>query len=338
MAKRSTKKAMTPPDATHRVVVLCGKEVFLRSEFTGQLREKLEEAHGQVDVIRFDGENAQAAEVLDECRSFGLMAAHKLVIVENADKLVSESTRPLLERYAQAPSEGATLVLRASTWRKGNLDKAIEKVGVITPCDQASEAVAQRWAVRRCEKQHGGSISPQVAAMLVERTGPDLGRLDTELGKLSLAAGKGGEITPELIDELVGRTREEEVWSIQAELLSGDPARTVRHLRAILDHAPRDAHVPVTFACTDLARKLHAASRAIAAGANPFQVGKDLKLWGPSRDAILGLAKRVSPDAARSLLEASIAADRAGKTGLGRPERTLERLALRFAGVASGRG
>ena len=266
MAKRSTKKAMTPPDATHRVVVLCGKEVFLRSEFTGQLREKLEEAHGQVDVIRFDGENAQAAEVLDECRSFGLMAAHKLVIVENADKLVSESTRPLLERYAQAPSEGATLVLRASTWRKGNLDKAIEKVGVITPCDQASEAVAQRWAVRRCEKQHGGSISPQVAAMLVERTGPDLGRLDTELGKLSLAAGKGGEITPELIDELVGRTREEEVWSIQAELLSGDPARTVRHLRAILDHAPRDAHVPVTFACTDLARKLHAASRAIGAG------------------------------------------------------------------------
>jgi DNA polymerase-3 subunit delta len=174
--------------------------------------------------------------------------------------------------------------------------------------------------------------------MLVERTGPDLGRLDTELGKLSLAAGKGGEITPELIDELVGRTREEEVWSIQAELLSGDPARTVRHLRAILDHAPRDAHVPVTFACTDLARKLHAASRAIGAGANPFQVGKDLKLWGPSRDAILGLAKRISPDAARSLLEASIAADRAGKTGLGRPERTLERLALRFAGVASGRG
>ena len=165
MAKRSTKKALTPPDASHRVVVLCGKEIFLRSEYTGQLREKLESEHGQVDVVRFDGESAQAAEILDECRSFGLMAAHKLVVVENADKLVSESTRPLLQRYAEAPSDGATLVLRASTWRKGNLDKAIEKVGVITPCDQASEAVAQRWAVRRCEKKHGATISAPVASM-----------------------------------------------------------------------------------------------------------------------------------------------------------------------------
>lgn len=337
VAKKTSSKASTPPDASHRVVVLCGKEVFLRSEYTNHLRDKLEAEHGQIDVLRFDGENAQISEILDECRSFGLMAAHKLVVVENADKLLNESTRPLLQRYAEAPSEGATLVLRASTWRKGNLDKAIAAVGVITPCDQASEARAQRWCVRRCEKQHNAKISPQVAALLIERTGPDLGRIDTELGKLSLAAGEGGEITPEIVGELVGRTREEEVWSIQSELLTGDAERTVGHLRAILDNAPRDAHVPVTFACTDLARKLHGASRAIAAGANPFQVGKDLKLWGPSRDAILGVGKRIRPETARALLEDCVAADKASKSGLGRPERTLERLALRFASVASGR-
>lgn len=325
------------PDASHRVVVLCGKEAFLRAEYTNHLRELLETEHGQVDVLRFDGEGAQVAEILDECRSFGLMAAHKLVVVENADKLVNESTRPLLQRYAEAPSEGATLVLRAQTWRKGNLDKAIEKIGVITPCDQASDATAQRWCVRRCARQHNASISAQVASMLVERTGADLGRIDTELGKLALAAGPGGEITPELVSELVGRTREEEVWSIQSELLTGDAERTIGRLRAILDNAPRDAHVPVTFACVDLARKLHAASRAIAAGANPFQVGKDLKLWGPSRDAILGASRRVRPEAARALLEDCVAADRASKSGLGRPDRTLERLALRFASVASGR-
>jgi len=338
MAKRSSTKAIVPPDASHRFVILCGKEVFLRSEYTNQLRDKLEAEFGQIDTIRFDGESASVTDVLDECRSFGLMAAHKMIVVENADKLLNESTRPIMERYAEAPSDGATLVLRASTWRAGRLDKAVEQVGVITPCEQASESMAQRWAVRRCEKQHDATISAPVAAMLVDRTGPDLGRIDTELGKLALAAGAGGVINDELISELVGRTREEEVWSIQAELLSGDPERTVRHLRAILDNAPRDAHVPVTFACTDLARKLHAASRAIASGTNPFQVGKELRLWGPSRDAILGLAQKIRPEAARDLLEASVAADRAGKSGLGRPERTLERLALRFAGAASGRG
>ncbi len=256
MAKKTSSKASTAPDATHRVVILCGKEAFLRAEYTNHLRDKLETEFGQIDVLRFDGDNAQASDILDECRSFGLMAAHKLVVIENADKLLNESTRPLMQRYAEAPSEGATLVLRASTWRKGNLDKAVEKVGVITPCDQASEAMAQRWCVRRCDKQHNASITPQVAAMLVERTGPDLGRIDTELGKLALAAGPGGQITGEIVSELVGRTREEEVWSIQSELLSGDAERTIGQLRAILDNAPRDAHVPVTFACTDLALSL----------------------------------------------------------------------------------
>ncbi len=337
VAKKTSSKAGVAPDATHRVVILCGKEAFLRAEYTNHLRDKLETEFGQIDVLRFDGDSAQASDILDECRSFGLMAAHKLVVVENADKLLNESTRPLMQRYAEAPSEGATLVLRASTWRKGNLDKAVERIGVITPCDQASEAMAQRWCVRRGDRQHNASITPQVAAMLVERTGPDLGRIDTELGKLALAAGPGGQITGEIVAELVGRTREEEVWSIQSELLSGDAQRTIGQLRAILDNAPRDAHVPVTFACTDLARKLHGASRAIAAGTNPFQVGKDLKLWGPARDAILGVGGRTHPDTARSLLEACVAADRASKSGLGRPERTLERLALRFAAVASGR-
>ncbi len=336
MGTRS-KKAVIPPDASHRVVILCGKEIFLRSEYTNALRDKLEEAFGQIDVLRFDGESASAAEVLDECRSFGLMAAHKLVVIENAERMLNESTRPLFERYAGAPSDGATLVLRASNWRAGRLDKAVEKVGVVTPCDQASEAMAQRWCVRRCEKKHGATITPQVAAMLIERTGPDLGRIDMDLGKLALAAGMGGEITGELVSELVGRTREEEVWSIQSELLCGDPERTVGRLRAILDNAPRDAHVPIMWACTDLARKLHGASRALASGANPFQVGKELKLWGQSKDAILGMGGRISPDAARDLLWACVAADRAGKSGLGRPERTLERLALRFAAVASGR-
>ncbi len=332
MAKRSAKLVM--PDATHRVVVLHGKEAFLRAEHTAALKDKLAEAFGEVDVSRFDGESAQAADVLDECRSFGLMAPHKLVVVEDADKLIGEATRPLFERYAEAPPDSATLVFRASTWRKGNLDKAIGKVGVIVPCDTASESTAIRWCGRRCQKRHDATIDQRAAAALVERVGTDLSRLDTELEKLALAAGKGGTIGLGHVAEMVGRTREEEVWSIQGELLSGDPERTIAHLHSILDNAPRDAHVPVMWACVDLARKIHAAARGVASGVNPHQIAKELRLWGPSKDAVLAVAHRLDPGEARGLLEACIAGDRAGKSGVGRPERTLERLALRFAAIA----
>lgn len=312
-------------------MVLCGPEDFLRAEYTHLLADQLRERHGAVDVVRFDADAVAPADVLDELRSLGLLTAHKLVVVEPADAFVKAETRPMLERYAEHPAEGATLVLRGSRWNKGNLDKVIETVGVITRCDEAAPSVALAWAARRAEKRYEATLGRQAAGMLLDRTGTDLGRIDAELAKLALAAGRGGEIAPAHVTELVGRTREEEIWSIQAELLSGDPERTLEHLRLILDNAARDAHVPVTFACVDLARKLHGAAAGLESREPPAAIAKTLRLWGPGKDAILGVAKRLGPARTGPLLDACVDADVAQKTGLGRPGRTLERLAIRFA-------
>ena len=99
------------------MVVLIGKELFLRSQYTSMLRSALEQAHGEIETFQFGGD-ADSAAVLDECRSFGLMAGHKLVIVDDADQFVRAETRPMIERYAQNPSEQATLVLRSAKWNK----------------------------------------------------------------------------------------------------------------------------------------------------------------------------------------------------------------------------
>src|SRR6185436_11346291 len=71
-----------------RVVLLTGPERFMQDLLTQRLKEELEQAHGQVDSIRFDGASAQIADVLDECRSMGLMQQHKLVLVDSADQLL----------------------------------------------------------------------------------------------------------------------------------------------------------------------------------------------------------------------------------------------------------
>ena len=111
-------------------VVLIGKEPFLQAEFTSQLKDLLTARHGEIESFRFDGAggNSQTslAAVLDECRTFGLMVTHKLVIVDNADELIKEDNRPLMERYASAPCQSATLVPRCDKWNKGKLDALIK--------------------------------------------------------------------------------------------------------------------------------------------------------------------------------------------------------------------
>lgn len=327
--------AASPLDASARVVLLHGKDAFMRAQHTDALRRALEAKDPDLDVRSFDGATAKAADVLDECRSFGLMAAHKLVIVDNAEAFVKEETRPLLERYCQGPGESATLVLRAERWYKGKLDDMIGRVGAIVKCDVLSASGAAEWAVAHAGV-HAATLDRATAQRLVDRVGPDTGRLAGEIGKLAIAAAasagrasKNASITASLIDELVGETREEDAWAFQETLARGSAEEILAGLSRLLDNAPRDTAVLVTIAMIDLARKLHALG---AAGQSARSVAGRLKIWPPDKAAaLIERASRAQPERLRGLVHAAVEADQRQKSGLGTSHRTLERLALRFA-------
>ncbi|MFM9995393.1 MAG: DNA polymerase III subunit delta [Phycisphaerales bacterium] len=345
-----------------RVALLVGPELFRQAEHTEALRATLTAAHGPVGVFRFDGATAPVAQVLDECRTFGLMEPHKLVIVDNtyaflrakADEDGEEGGAPepaasasgftrreMLERYIAAPCDSATLLLRSEKgFTLGKLGPAIAAVGGVIECKEPSPVEARRWAVDRAASPHKAVLNPDAADLLIERIGPDLARLDSELAKLATNAdrsegrpdGAPAIITAKAVAEMVGMSREEEVWGIQSALLSGDPhvaLRSVREAIAVSRHHP----VLVSWACVDLARKLHGAARGLEAGMNPGQLRVPLRLWGPSEQAILGAAQRVRPADAAALLREAVESDVRQKTGASDPERALEVLALRFAQV-----
>ncbi|MEM0984516.1 MAG: DNA polymerase III subunit delta [Planctomycetota bacterium] len=318
-------------DACTRIAVLTGKDQFLKSQHVSALKDALRQAHGEIDVFQFDGDSTPAADVLDECRSFGLMSTHKLIVVDNAESLVVAETRPLIERYAEHPVESATLVLRPNRWYASNLDKAIDKIGAVIKCDQPTEDQATRWAQVRAQKRHDATLQPEAAHRLVARVGADLGKIDAELAKLAVAVGPGGTITMDHLGELATGTKELEPWSVQEALLAGNPDYALRRVRAILADAPKDLTVPAMIATVQLAQKLHGFSAGSASGANTGELAKIYKLWGPSKDAVLGTARRIRPDQARRAFLATVESQARTMSGLGKGPRTLEVAALRLA-------
>ncbi len=315
--------------AACRFVILHGPEAFLRTLYTTQLRTALTKEYGPVDTLVCDGLTSQPADVLDECRSFGLIASHKMIVVDQAEALVKEDARPLFERYAQAPSEGATLVLRSGAWRPGNLDKMVAAVGVVLKCEALSPQVCVQWVQKRAASEHKASIEPDAAQQLVDRIGSDLGRLDTEIAKLAAAAGESTTITPALVAQFVGVSRDEEAWGVQQSLLSGEPERAVQHLRHVLEISRQPAPL-VMFAVTDLARKLHGVCCALHQKRNIAEVTRPLKLWGPSQNMIIETARHLKPAQTMGFLRACIRADQRSKSGLTDIERSLEVLTLQL--------
>jgi DNA polymerase III delta subunit len=370
----SDRTAAGPLSAAARLVVLHGKDRFLQDEHLRVLREALAKAHGAdgFDTVRFDGQQGPRiiADVLDECRSFGLMQQHKIVLVDNADLLLKEvedeappprsppppkpvgkkggarmpasmTPREILEGYAEDPSSSATLVLKAGTWRPGNLDKKIAALpggqGAVIKCEAPTFEEAAAWAVKRCKARHHSTIDPAAARTLVDTTGVDLGRIDSELEKLALAAGgDGSPITPELVELMVGMTRQDEFFNIQGSLLSGELSRALRHLRELIEVSRQDP-VPVGWAYIEAARKLHLAARAVREGRNVFSLQYQLKAFGPGAQEMLAnlakITKTVSPGAAARLLNQTVKVDAGNKSGLGEAVRNLEVMAVKFAGM-----
>lgn len=311
--------APTTLDASKRVVVLHGKDSYLLAEHLKRMRAQLQERFGGVEEFRYDGSSAGLAEVLDELRSWGLLQTHKLVVLDAADEFLrAEERRRALERYCEEPMADATLVLRAGAWRPGNLDKIIAKGGgAILKCEPPDDGRAREFCLRRASKRYGTPIDADAAALLVERIGPDLARLDSELGKL--AAMVADRATPSIarsdVAEMVGVGREEQAWVIQDALLTGDATRAL----ATLEHLLRVVEVPeqlVVWSTVELARKLHDAARLLAQGEAEFAVGKALRLWGPSQSAILSSARRLPPRRAAELLDSAIDLDRSVRRGV----------------------
>jgi DNA polymerase-3 subunit delta len=333
-------------DATMRIVVLYGPEVFLLTEGAKRLYALLEAEHGKDAIQRFafDGETAELADVLDELRTFGLFQDHKLVIVDKAERFLGGGVkgdddgsggsrgegsvrRRALEAYAENPCARATLLLRAEKWHRGKLDKLVAKVGAVIKCEQPKDGEAVAWAVAACPERHGLALERPAAQLLVERVGPALARLDTELAKLAAFVGPGRKIGRDDVVELVGRSRQEQAWELQTAIMTGRPDAACIKMRQLLEISRLDT-VLVMWAISDLLRRLHTVAQLSAQGVAPRSLSKPLRLWGETGDRIIEVARRSDPGVFARLLDRAVRTDLANKSGLGEPDRNLEALTL----------
>lgn len=317
-----------------RLVVLYGEEHFLKIHHLHELRVAIERTSGgEVDVLHFDGLRATLADVLDELRSFGLMQQHKIVAVDDADEFVT-THREALERYAAAPVDIGTLVLRPTKkWvTTARLHKAIEKVGQVVKCETLKPHEAVAWAQQHCQKKYNLKIAPEAARLLVEHLDTDLGRLDTELGKLAAGIPEGQSIGVPQVESLVGRASDEDAWAVQEALLSGDARKAILKVRELIDLAGQP-DILVVYFVADLMRKIYRGAAMAGQRMSEFAICQALKIWPQERQKpFMAAVKRLNTSRAAHLLNLIVELDGKSKSGLGKASTLLERFCIQFAG------
>ena len=262
----------------HPVYALVGDEDFLKRH----VREKIVAAIlGDDDpafaLSTYPGEKLDFSTVRNELETLPFLAPVRVVVVEAADKFVTDN-RPALEAYFAKPSAVGVLVLDVKTLPETTkLAKALLETAKIA-CKAPSPYKLNElhsWCVKWASTAHKKKLATNAAELLVDRVGTAMGLLDQELGKLANAVGAKPGIAVEDVESLVGRSKAADVFRIMDAVGEGRPGEALSILQELF--AEGEDPMAVLGPLTAQLRKLATVGR--------LHFGEKMAL-GPAMDAM----------------------------------------------------
>lgn len=308
------------------VYVINGPESFTRIEALRILRA--DAGRRNADIVEPEPEQVEAATLLDDLRTPSLFAASRLVIVDGADNLISQSAG-LLCAYAEKPASSATLALAAGNADARKKDvKALLAKSAVVECPALRPYDVPAWCVQRA-KLHGKALDGTAAKLMVELAGVALGQLDGRIQALVAYCRDKPRIRSEDVMDLVGGDHTRTVWELARAVTTRAPAAAIQALDRLL----REPRVTSSWILASLARESRDISRTRRlhdAGCSAADIAKRLgkPLWLAKR--LSQAAQSADPKSLERNCRLLLEADRDSKTGVARDEWILESLVLRL--------
>lgn len=163
-----------------------------------------------------------------------MMAARRVVRFTDFSRL-REHDEEALMRYISRPVESSVVIFVADELdKRRKFSKALIDACTAVEFASYTDAEAAAWARDRL-KALDAKADERTLHHIVALTGTGLRRLSVELEKLAIAALPSGLITMELVDALVGRSRELSNFELTDHLIARDRARALATLRRLLD-------------------------------------------------------------------------------------------------------
>tara|TARA_R110002124_G_scaffold227889_1_gene393220 strand:+ start:126028 stop:127032 length:1005 start_codon:yes stop_codon:yes gene_type:complete len=205
------------------VYFLMGEEAYYIDAISNFIEATVlsEEEKGFNQMVLY-GRDVSIEDIVSNAKRYPMMAEKQVVIVKEAQDL--SRTIENLVSYVENPQPTTVLVLcykYKSLDKRKKLSKSIAKNGIIFESKKLYENQVPDW-IRRVLAGRGYTITPKAAQMLVEFLGNDLGKVNNELEKLQLIIKPGEQITPQLIEENIGISKDFNNFELQNAIGSRD--------------------------------------------------------------------------------------------------------------------
>ncbi|HKP71921.1 MAG TPA: DNA polymerase III subunit delta [Pyrinomonadaceae bacterium] len=305
--------------------LLFGAEDFLRDAAARHISDEVLRgaALREFNEASFSLASVDVQQAIAAAEQLPMMAERRVVRITDFAKL-READEGALTRYLARPAESSVVIFIADDLdKRRKLSKTLLETCVSVEFAPLSDNELAVWA-RDHLKKLKAETDERTLRQIVALVGTSVRRLSNELNKLATAALPSGLITMDLVDTLVGRSRELSNFELTDHLVARDRRRALQTLRRLLD----DGAEPVMLVglVASNYHRLALAKELMSAGRPKEEVFRLVPMPYPKREEFLATARRTdSADLARRISRIA-ATDLAIKTSLGTPRLQLELL------------
>ncbi|MCM3725194.1 DNA polymerase III subunit delta [Neobacillus cucumis] len=206
------------------IYLLYGTEAFLINE-TKQLllSQILNEEEKDFNFSAYDLEETPVDFALEDAETFPFLGEKKVVFLHNPVFLTAEKTKEKvehnlakLEAYLKEPAPYTVMVISAPYEKldeRKKITKELKRNAELVEAKKLSEHELKKWVKERA-RSNGLEFEEKAIDQLLSLAGTNMFMLSSEVDKLSLYAAEQKRIDSELVEKLVARTLEQNIFTL----------------------------------------------------------------------------------------------------------------------------
>lgn len=241
-----------------------------------------------------------------------MMSERRVIRLKDFAKL-RETDEDILVRYLERPAASTVMIFSVDEPdKRKKLTRALLANCAVVEFAAVKDAEAKAWARTRL-KELKTAADDRVLTQIVRLVGTNLQTLSSELEKLAAAAIETQQITLEMVDELIDRSRELSNFDLGDQLIAGDRKRALETLHRLLED-----DVPPVMLVGLIAGNYHRLALAKELLSRGDRDGVNRLIYGPpsKRDAFMNTLHKSDARKIARGVQLIAAADLALKTSL----------------------
>jgi len=273
------------------VYFLFGAEAYLRDQAEDDIANAAlsETLLREFNDSSFSLSKGGAGAAIAAAEQLPMMSPRRVVRIRDLAKL-TETDETLLLDYVNRPVETSVVIFNSD-----DLDKRKKLTKKLLAGAAFEFPPLNNTELTNCARTHLSALKAEatkpVLDRIVELVGPNVRMLSNELNKLAAAALPSGVITADLVEELVGRSRELMNWELTDQMLARNRAGAFRTLKHLLD----DGAPPVMLIglIASSYRRMALAHALLSKGAPPNEIFRQVPLPPFRRSSYLQMLNRI---------------------------------------------